>query len=77
MCVHDLNIEFEKLGSTESVDLAQAATVTSHKEWLRLQKPLPNLFSPNRALKAFTEYHNLGELRKSDHQTDLTQICQI
>jgi len=53
-----LNIEFEKLGSTESVDSAQAAAVNSHKAWLDTQsvdvsvhKNLANLFSSGRALK--------------------------
>jgi hypothetical protein len=93
----DLNMELEKLVSTESVDLAQAATATSHKEWLDMksvdvsvQKNLSNLFSSGRALKeklesektlkvneALKEYYNQGEPRKSDHQTDLIQICQI
>jgi len=83
----DLNIEFEKLESTKSVDSAQAAAVTSHKEWLDIksvdvsaQKNLSNLFASAKALKekqalkayeASKEYHNQGELRKSDHQTDL------
>ena len=97
MCIGDLNIEFEKLGSTESVDSAQAATVTSHNEWLDIksvdvsvQKNLSNLFSSGRALKeklesektlkvkkAFGEYSNQGELKKSDNQTDLIRICQV
>jgi len=57
-CIGDLNIEFEKLGSTESVDSAQAAAATSHKEWLDIrsvdvsvQKNLSNLFSSGKALK--------------------------
>jgi hypothetical protein len=37
MCIRDLNIELEKLGLTETVDSAQAATATSHKEWLDIQ----------------------------------------
>jgi len=82
-----LNIEFENLGSTKSVDSTQAATVTSHKEWLDIksvdvsaQKNLSNLFASSKALKekqalkayeASKEYHNQGEPRKGDHQTDL------
>jgi len=97
MCICGLNIEFEKLGSTESVDSAQAATTTSHKEWLNtksvdvsVQKNLSNLFSSGKALmeklesekalkvdEAFEDYLNQGDPRKSDHQTDLIQICQI
>jgi hypothetical protein len=53
-----------------------------------VQRSLSNLFSSGRALQekkkkilkveeAFQEYYNQGELRKSDHQTDLIQICQI
>jgi hypothetical protein len=91
-----LNIELEELDSTESVDSAQAATASSHKEWLDIksvdvsvQKNLSNLFASGRALKeklesektlkvneALKEYYNQGEPRKSDHQTDLIQICQ-
>jgi len=94
----DLNIEFEKLESTKSVDSAQAAAVTSHKEWLDIksvdvsvQKNLSNLLSSGKALKeklekletektlkvkgALEKCHDQGEPRKSDHQTDLIQIC--
>ena len=97
MYIRDLNWKFEKLGSTESIDSAQAATATSHKEWLDIesvdvsvQKNLSNLFSSGRALKeklesektlkvneALKECYTQGELRKSDHLTDLIQICQI
>jgi len=91
MYIGDLNIEFERLVSTENVDLAQAATATSHKEWLDIklvdvsaQKNLSNLFASGKALKekqalkvyeASKEYYNQGEPRNSDHQTDLIQIC--
>ena len=64
MYVDDLNIEFEKLVSTESIDSAQAATATSHKAW---RKPLSDWFSFNKARKM--EYYNQGEPRKSDHHT--------
>jgi hypothetical protein len=30
-----------------------------------------------RADEAFQKYHNQGDPRKSDHQTDLMEICQI
>jgi len=82
-----LNIEFENLESTKSVDSAQAATMTSHKEWLDIksidvsaQNNPSNLFATSKALKekqelkvyeASKEYYNQGEPRKSDHQTDL------
>jgi hypothetical protein len=93
MCISDLNIEFEELEPTESVDSAQAATAGSHKEWLDIksvdvsaQRSLSNLFYSGKALEekkvlkvneAFQEYHNQGEPRKSDNHTDLIQICQI
>jgi len=58
MCFGDLNIEFENLESTKSADSAQAAAVTSHKEWLDIksvdvsvQKNLSNLLSSGKALK--------------------------
>jgi len=58
MCIRDLNIEFEKLRSTESIESAQAATATSHKEWLDIksddfggQRDLSDWFSSGRALK--------------------------
>ena len=96
----DLNIEIENLESTKSVDSAQAAAVTSRKEWLdsksvdvSVQKNRSNLFSSGRALKeklekletektlrvkeALEKCNDQGEPRKSDHQTDLIQICQI
>jgi len=54
-CIGDLNIEFEKLGSTESLDSAQAAAATSHKEWLDIKlvdiSVLSNLLSSGKALK--------------------------
>ena len=81
--IGDLNVEFEKLGSTETVDSAQAATATSHNEWqsvdLSVQKNLSNLFSSSRAVKekktlkvneVFQEYYNQGELRKGDRPPD-------
>jgi len=37
MCIRDLNIKFENLESTGNVDSAQAAAVTSHKEWLDIK----------------------------------------
>jgi len=89
-CIGDLNVEFEKLESTETLDSAQAATATSHNEWqsvdLSVQKNLSNLFSSSKAVKekktvkvneVFQEYYNQGEPRKGDHQTDLIRICQI
>jgi len=67
-----LSIELEKLSSTK-VDSAQAATATSHKEWLD-NKSKFSLFSSGKTRK---QYYNQGEPRKSGHQTDLIQICQI
>jgi hypothetical protein len=79
MCISDLNIEFEELEPTESVDSAQVATASSHKQWLdiksvdvNVQKNLANLFTSDKALEkkkilkineAFQEYYNQGELR--------------
>jgi hypothetical protein len=57
--IRDLTIKFNKLESAESVDSAQTATATSHKDWLDIksakasvQKGLSNLFSSGRAQKA-------------------------
>ncbi len=95
MYIRDLNLEVEKLVSTEDVDSAQAATATLHKDWLDIksvdisaQKGLSNLFSSKeklenekslKAREACERYGKQGEprRRKSDHQTDLIQICQI
>ncbi len=58
MDFRDLNLEIEKLESTEGVDSVQAATATLHKDWLDIksvevsvQKGLSNLFSSGRAQK--------------------------
>ena len=84
MHIHDLNFEVEKLESTEVVDSFRAATATLHKDWLdvKVQKNLSDLFSPRekkalKAREAFAKYYERGELRKSDHQTNLMPICQI
>jgi len=72
MCICDLNIEFEKLESTESIDSAQAAAVTSHKEWLgielvdvNVQKNLSNLFSSGRALKEKRESEKILKVNEA------------
>ena len=86
MYIHDLNVEIEKLEST--VDSLHAATTTLHQDWLdiNVQKSLSDLFSSKKELEnkkalkapeAFGKYYEQGEPRKSDHQTDLMQICQI
>ncbi len=89
MDTRDLNFEVEKLKSTEDVDSAQAATATLHEDWLDItsvdvnfQKSLSNFFEGNfgkrkreKAREAFDKYYEQGEPRKSDHQTDLIQIC--
>ena len=86
ICARDLNSEFEDLESTKDVDSAQAATAILHKDWLEvrsgdvgIQKSLSNLFSSKERLsqEAFWRYYEKGESRKSDHQADLTEICQI
>jgi len=66
-----INIEFEQLESTEAIDSARVATATSHKEWRNLKF---NRFFSRKTLEV---YYNQGELTRSDHQTDLIQICQI
>jgi len=67
-----INIEFEKLVSTETVDSAQAATATSHKEWLdiesadvRVEKNLSNLFAPGRTLKEKLESEKTLKVHKA------------
>ena len=83
MYIRDVNIEFEKLETTESVDAAQAATATSHNDWVDIKsidvsapKTLSNLFSSGRAQKekleqktceAFEKYYKEGEPRQGDH----------
>jgi hypothetical protein len=63
--IGDLNIEFARLESEDNVDSAQAATITSHKDWcdiksidVSVQKNLSNLFSSGRAQKQKTEMEN-------------------
>jgi len=67
-----MDIEFKKLVSTEAVDLAQAATATSHKEWLDIelvdvsvQKNLFNLFASGRALKEKLESKKTLKVKKA------------
>ena len=89
MYIRDLDTEVEKLESTEDVDSAQAAAATLRKDWLDIksvQKGLSNLFSLDRAQKkalqhlkerdALKKYYEQGEPTKSDHQANLTQVCQ-
>ena len=89
MYIRDLDSEVGNLESTEDVDSAQAAAATLRKDWLDIksvQKGLSNLFSPGRAQKkalqnfrareALRKYYEQGEPRESDHQADLTQVCQ-
>ena len=82
MDIRDLDFEVEKLESTEGVDSAQAATVTSHGDWLditsvdvNLQKGLSNFLEGKtgkrkivKAQEALERYHKQGEPRKSSHQ---------
>ena len=89
MYIRDLNFEVEKLESTESVDFCDAATATLHKDWLDkviVQKSLSDLFASkeklenkkaSKAQETFRKYYEQGEPKKSDHQTNLTPICQI
>ena len=80
----DPNFEVEKLESTEDVDSAQAAAATLYKDWLDLvdnnfQQSLSRFpfGKPGKRKAAFRKYCQHGKPRKSDHQTDLIQICQI
>ena len=88
MDIGDLNFEVEILESTEGVDSAQAATMTLYEDWLDItsvdvnfQKSLSNFLEgktgKRKKVKAQDAYREQGESRKSDHQTDLIQICQI
>ena len=82
ICTRNLNSEFEALGSTESIDSAQAATATLHKDWLGIklgdvgvQKSLSNLFTSKEKLEmksreALERYYKQGEPSKSDNQAD-------
>ena len=56
--IRDVNSEFENLEPTQSVDSAQAATASLHKDWIEIksvdvsvQKGLSNMFSSGRAQK--------------------------
>jgi len=60
--IGDLNIDFESLESTKSVDSAQAAAVTSYKAWLDIESVgidfkinLFNSFFPRSALNEMQE----------------------
>ena len=91
MDIRGLNFEVENLESTEGVDSAQAATATLYEDWLDItsvnvnfQKSLSNFLEGKtgnqkwvKAQEAYQKYYKQGETRKSDHQTDLIQICQI
>ncbi|SRR5258706_9082938 len=77
MDFRDLNFEIEKLGSTEDVDSAQAATDTLHKDWLDIksvevsvQKGLSNLFSSGRAQKEKLEIEKRVQGRKAREALD-------
>ena len=72
MYIYDVNIEFEKLESTESVDNAQAATATLHNDWLDIKsadvttpKGLSDLFSSGRAQKAKQENEKWLQINKT------------
>ena len=58
MYIRDLNLEVEKLESTEAVDSCHAATVPLHKDWhdmksvnVIVQKSLSNLLSSKEKLE--------------------------
>ena len=89
-CICDLNIEFKKLESTESVASAQTAAATSHNDWLEtksvgvsVQKSLSDLFSSKEKLehekrlktgKACEKYYKQGEPGRNDHCTQTDLI---
>ena len=75
MYIRDLNVEVEKLESTEKVDSAQAAAAASHKDWLDIKSrprrnPLSSMLSlgrdqrENLVRESFNKYHKQGEPRK-------------
>ena len=62
MYIRDLYLESEKLEPTESVESAQAATVTSHTDWhviksaeVTVRRNLSSLLSPGRVQKGKLE----------------------
>ena len=68
MYIRDLNLEVEKLESTEFVDSCHTATATLHKDWLdidsvdvNVQKSLSDLFSS----KEKREYKRLLKAREA------------
>ena len=72
MYIRDVNTEFEKLDSTESVDNAQATTTTLHNDWLDTKstdistpKGLTDLFSSGRAQKAKLENEKWLQINKT------------
>jgi hypothetical protein len=81
--MNNLNIEFKTLESARDVDSAQAATETSHKDWLNIQsgdvniqKSLSSLFSSARAQReklknGFRNYYKQGEGRPDPDFLDL------
>jgi len=103
MGIPDLKLEITNLQSTDSVDSAQAATATSHKDWFDIKsvdvstdvntpKGLSSLLFLGRAQKqrktekamkdqilkaetAYLEYYEQGRPKKSDHRTQLMEIC--
>ena len=65
-----INFEYEKVKSTDNVDSAQAATVTSHKDWHKFKsvdisrkKGLSSLFSSFQAQKETLEVANKKRLK--------------
>ena len=70
MRIGDLNFEFFKLKSTDTVDSAQAVTATSHKDWHNIKsvdisrkKSLSSLFSSVQAQKETLEVANKRRLK--------------
>ena len=70
MYIRDLHLESETLESTESVDSAQAATVTSHTDWhgiksAEVKRNLSSLLSPGRVQKEKLENKRVLKERKA------------
>ena len=72
MYIRDLNLEVEKLESTEFVDSCHAATATWYKDWLdiksvdvNVQKSLSDLFSSKEKSKEKLENKKLLKAREA------------
>ena len=82
MCTRDLNLdlnfEFANLASTDSADYAQAAAVTSHKDWcgiisidVSVQKGLSSLIPLSRDQRQKRENEKIQKI-----QTAFQEYCE-